>query len=151
MNTHKQQVTFVVGEDRRLSEVISRTEIEPLLRSLVKTGPVWAASLDEDGLPLCNYGSDSHLEQFHEIRHPLLVEGEPQGTLVIVFDPAACTAASELALLVRDALQLTVTNNLKRMLTTEMHTTVVQESYDQLVETNKQLVESEKRHGHSLE
>ncbi len=146
MNTHKQQVTFVVGEDRRLSEVISRTEIEPLLRSLVKTGPVWAAILDEDGLPLCNYGSDSHLEQFHEIRHPLLVEGEPQGTLVIVFDPAACTAASELALLVRDALQLTVTNNLKRMLTTEMHTTVVQESYDQLVETNKQLVESEKRY-----
>jgi signal transduction histidine kinase len=51
-----------------------------------------------------------------------------------------------LALLVRDALQLTVTNNLKRMLTTEMHTTVVQESYDQLVETNRQLLESEGRY-----
>jgi signal transduction histidine kinase len=32
------------------------------------------------------------------------------------------------------------------MLTTEMHTTIVQESYDQLVETNQQLVESERRY-----
>lgn len=146
MKTRTPQVTFVVGEDRSLSEIISRAEIEPLLRSLVKAGPEWAAILDEDGLPLCRFGSESPLEQFHEIRHPLLVEGEPQGTLVIAFDPAVCTAASELALLARDALQLTVTNNLKRMLTTEMHTTVVQESYDQLVETNKQLAESEKRY-----
>ncbi|NTW99069.1 MAG: histidine kinase, partial [Geobacteraceae bacterium] len=48
--------------------------------------------------------------------------------------------------LARDALQLTITNNLKRMLTTEMHTTIVQESYDQLVETNQRLVESECRY-----
>jgi signal transduction histidine kinase len=140
------QVTFIVGEERPLAEIISRAEIEPLLRSLVKTGPVWAAVLDEDGLPLCRQGDDRPFEQLREIRHALLVEGEPQGMLVIAVYPATGSGADALALLVRDALQLTVTNNLKRMLTTEMHTTIVQESYDQLVETNQRLVESEGRY-----
>ena len=138
-------VSFVVGEDRRLSQIISRAEIEPLLRSLVKAGPVRAAVLDEDQLPLCSQGDDRPLEQLREIRYPLLVEGEPQGVLVIAVDPETCGSADALALLARDALQLTVTNNLKRMLTTEMHTSIVHESYDQLVETNRQLVESEGR------
>jgi signal transduction histidine kinase len=146
MNRRKQQVTFVVGEDRRLSEIISRAEIEPLLRSLVKAGPVWAAVLDEDGLPLFRQGDENSCAQLREIRHALLVEGEPQGMLVIAFDPVTFGAAEALVLLARDAIQLTVTNNLKRMLTTEMHTTVVQESYDQLLETNRQLSESERRY-----
>lgn len=146
MKTANPQVTFVVGEDRRLSEIISRQEIEPLLRSLVKAGPLWAAVLDEDGLPLCRQGVENPPEHLLEIRHMLLVEGEPQGVLVIAFDPETCAAADALALLARDSLQLTVTNNLKRMLTTEMHTTIVHESYDQLVETNQRLVESEGRY-----
>lgn len=146
MNKGKPHVSFVVGEDRRLAEIISRTEIEPLLRSLVKAGPVWAVVLDEDRLPLCRQGDDRPLEKLREISHPLLVEGEPQGMLVIAFDPLACGGAEALALLARDALQLTITNNLKRMLTTEMHTSIVQESYDQLVETNQRLTKSEGRY-----
>jgi two-component system, NtrC family, sensor kinase len=39
-----------------------------------------------------------------------------------------------------------VTNNLKRMLTTEVHTSIVQESYEQLVSTNHRLMESERRY-----
>jgi signal transduction histidine kinase len=146
MNSDNPQVNFIVGEERSLSRIISRAEIEPLLRSLVKAGPVWAAVLDEERLPLCSQGDDRPLEQLREIRHPLLVEGEPQGVLVIAVDPETCSSAEALALLARDALQLTITNNLKRMLTTEMHTTIVQESYDQLVEKNQQLVESEGRY-----
>ena len=146
MNSQKSQVSFVVGEDIRLSRIISRAEIEPLLRSLVKAGPVRAEVLDEDQLPLCSQGDDRPLEQLREIRHPLLVEGEPQGVLVIAVDAETCGSAEALALLARDALQLTITNNLKRMLTTEMHTTVVQESYDQLVETNQRLIASEGRY-----
>ncbi|MDD2309121.1 MAG: ATP-binding protein [Desulfuromonadaceae bacterium] len=146
MNTGKSQVTFVVGEDRRLAEIVSRAEIEPLLRSLVKAGPAWAALFDEDRVPLCRQGDDGAAGGLVEINHVILVEGEPQGLLVIAYDPAACSAAEALALLVRDALQLTVTNNLKRMLTTEMHTTIVHESYDQLVETNQRLATSECRY-----
>lgn len=117
--------------------------MEPLLRSLVKAGPAWAAVLDEDGLPLCRHGVDNPTLQLKEIRLSILVEGEPQGSLLIAFDPVACPLVEALAMLARDAMQLTVTNNLKRMLTTEMHTTVVKESYDQLVDTNRRLMESE--------
>ena len=140
------QLSFIVGEERRLSAIISRAEIEPLLRSLVKAGPVWAAVVDEDDLPLARQGVDAPLQGYRQIRHDLIVEAEARGALVMAFDPQLCPGADSLALLVRDALQLTVTNNLKRMLTTEMHTTVVQESYDQLMETNRQLLESEGRY-----
>lgn len=146
MNSDTPNLTFVVGEEKRLSEIISRAEIEPLLRSLVKAGPTWSAVLGEDGLPICCQGSDHPLDTLQEIRHSLLVEGEPRGTLVVAIDPAHYKVAEPLALLVRDALQLTVTNNLKRMLTTEIHTSVVQESYEQLVETNRSLTESERRY-----
>lgn len=51
-----------------------------------------------------------------------------------------------MARLACDAIQLTLNNNLKRMLTTEMHTSIVHESYDQLVQANKMLSESEGRY-----
>jgi signal transduction histidine kinase len=146
MSTATHHVTFIVGEERRLAEIISRSEIEPLLRSLVKAGPVWAAILDEEGLPLCHQGDDSTSTPLREIRYSLLVEGEPQGTLVMAVEQSAHNGAEALGQLARDVLQLTITNNLKRMLTTEMHTSIVQESYEQLVETNQRLLESEGRY-----
>jgi len=146
MNSATPNLTFIVGEEKRLAEIISRAEIEPLLRSLVKAGPAWSEVLGEDGLPICRQGDGHPLDTLQEIRHSLLVEGEPRGTLIVAIDPSQFQAAEPLALLARDALQLTVTNNLKRMLTTEIHTSVVQESYEQLVETNRNLAESEKRY-----
>jgi len=146
MGTNMPRIDFIVGEERRLSKIISRREIEPLLKSLVKAGPAMVSILDEDGLPLCRTGAEGICTSDHEIRFNLLVEGEPQGTLLVAYDPAACPMAEPLALLARDAIQLTITNNLKRMFTTEMHTSIVQESYDQLVETNKRLSESESRY-----
>ncbi|MDD2850738.1 MAG: ATP-binding protein [Desulfuromonadaceae bacterium] len=137
---------FIIGSEKRLAEIISRAEMEPLLRSLVTAGPLKASVLDENELPLCRQGEEAALRPVHEIRHALLVEGEPKGTLVVLFTDEANGALDALALLARDALQLIVNNNLKRMLTTELHTSVVQESYDQLVETNRQLSASEKRY-----
>jgi len=139
-------LTFVVGEEKRLAEIISPAEIEPLLRSLIKAGPVWAAVLDEDGLPICRHGDGHQSDTLQEIRQSLLVEGEPRGTLIVASNPSQFQAAEPLALLARDALQLTVNNNLKRMLTTEIHTSVVQESYEQLVGINRNLAESERRY-----
>jgi two-component system, NtrC family, sensor kinase len=146
MDSNMPRINFVVGEERRLAEIISRYEIEPLLASLVKAGPAYASVLDEDGLPICCQGRDDPQGSYSEICHPLLVEGEPQGTLKVLFDPSTCTVAGSLAKLAHDVIQLTVTNNLKRMLTTEMHTSIVQESYEQLLSINKSLKESEGRY-----
>ena len=144
MNSTGSHIDFFIGADRRLADIISRAELEPLLRSLVKAGPLYAAVLDEDNLPLCWQGQDDPLHAAREIRYRLVVEGEPKGTLVVALDADQAHPQDSLALLARDAVQLIISNNLKRMLTTEIHTTVVRDSYDQLVETNRSLAESEK-------
>jgi signal transduction histidine kinase len=144
MNSPHSHIDFVIGADKRIAEIVSRAEMEPLLRSLVMAGPLYAAVLDEDNLPICRQGKDDPLQWAHVIRHHLLVEGEPSGTLLVAFDADQANLPDALALLARDALQLIITNNLKRMLTTEIHTSVVNDSYEQLVETNKSLAESEK-------
>jgi signal transduction histidine kinase len=146
MNETTTHIDFIIGSEKRLTEIISRAEIEPLLRSLVKAGPRSAAVLDEDHLPLCLQGEKDLLHPAGEIRHFLLVEGEPKGTLVVTRDTAQTQVPEALALLARDALQLIINNNLKRMLTTEVHTSVVQESYEQLVDTNQRLMESERNY-----
>lgn len=136
---------FIVGEEKLITDIISSAEIEPLLRSLVMAGLRYAAVLDENNHPLCHQGNkDEAPETTHLVRHHLHVEGEPKGTLLAACGEGSTTQFKALALLARDALQLIINNNLKRMLTTEIHTSVVQESYDQLVETNKRLSVSEK-------
>ena len=140
-------IEFIIGEEKRLSAIIGRAEVEPLLRSALKLGISRAALLDEDGLPLALAGNDSppDLPEPYCQRLSILVEGEPQGTLLM--EASEQTPAVEaVARLLQDTLQLAVTNNLKRMLTTEVHTSIVQESYEQLVATNRRLMESEKRY-----
>ena len=51
-----------------------------------------------------------------------------------------------IARLIGDALNSIMANNLKRMLTTEIHTRVVNQSYDELRESHRQLMESEKKY-----
>ncbi len=146
INENTPNLTFVIGEEKRLSEIIGRGEIEPLLRSAVRAGVVRALLLDEDGLPLCSAGDEAPSGGVSEIRGKLLVEGEPKGILVMVCGSGNPERSEAMSMLVRDAIQLIITNNLKRMLTTELHTSVVQESYEQLLETNSRLRESESRY-----
>lgn len=147
MNETTPNISFVIGEEKHLSQIISRSEIEPLLLSSLSAGFSRAALLDADGLPFCDIGapSPSHLPEHTVRRLPIRVEGEPQGTLLLESE-APTPLFEAIAQVMQNALQLTVTNNLKRMLTTEVHTSVVQESYDQLVLTNHQLRESERRY-----
>jgi hypothetical protein len=140
-------IEFIIGEEKRLSDIVGKLEIEPLLRSALKLGINRVALLDEDERVLVALG-ESVVEQqgtCREIRLPILVEGEPKGTLLLA-SAGQIPGLDAIARLLQDSLQLTVTNNLKRMLTTEVHTSIVQESYDQLVSTNRRLMESEQRY-----
>lgn len=147
MNETTPNISFVVGEEKHLSQIISRAEVEPLLLSALATGISRAALLDADGMPFCDMGNRQPpaIPECTAIRLPIRVEGEPQGTLLLEAE-AATPLLEAVARVMQNALQLTVTNNLKRMLTTEVHTSVVQESYDQLVLTNRHLQESERRY-----
>ena len=140
-------VEFVIGEEKRLADIVSKAEIEPLLRSALKLGISRADLLDEDDRTLVMVGEEpaGYLTKQLQKRLSVLVEGEPKGTLLLEAKEEI-PGFEAIARLLQDALQLTVTNNLKRMLTTEVHTSIVQESYDQLVATNRKLMESERRY-----
>lgn len=140
-------IEFVIGEEKRLAEIVGKSEVEPLFRSALKLGICRVALLDEDDLPLVILGDQASEAEQERIRTRLniLVEGEPKGTLLLEAD-LTFPGFEAVSRLLQDALQLTVTNNLKRMLTTEVHTSVVQESYEQLVLTNHRLMESERRY-----
>lgn len=140
----KPHIEFVIGEEKRLTEIVGRSEIEPLLRSVLKLGISRVALLDEDNLPLVMLGVEMAPQAVQQ-RLNILVEGEPKGVLLLEATEQI-SGLEAIARLLQDALQLTVTNNLKRMLTTEVHTSIVQESYDQLVTTNRRLMESERRY-----
>lgn len=138
-------VEFVVGAEKRIGEIIARAEIEPLLGSLIKAGLVHASVVDDLERVLCRQGCGDCSGDCCKVRHDLLVEGEAKGWLECCL-PKECDGAAPLARLARDAIQLIINNNLKRMFTTEVHTAIVQESYEQLVATNRMLAESEKRY-----
>jgi len=140
-------VEFVIGEEKRLADIVSKVEIEPLLRSAIRLGINRIALLDEDDRAMVVVGEEpvGDLPAQLQKRLSVLVEGEPKGTLL--FEARDQIPGFEaIARLLQDALHLTVTNNLKRMLTTEVHTSIVQESYEQLVATNHRLMESERRY-----
>lgn len=147
MDVTAPNITFIIGEEKRLAEIINRAEIEPLLRSAMAAGFRRAAVLDDDGLPISFLGDDSAPLASADpvMRHTLYVEGEPRGTLLLDAGGGS-PLYKAIALVIRDVLQHMVTNNLKRMLTTEAHTSVVLESYEQLLESNRRLAESEARY-----
>jgi two-component system, NtrC family, sensor kinase len=147
MNETTSHIDYIIGEEKRLADIIGRAEVEPLLKSIVRAGAVNSVLFDEDRLPLAEEGSEPDIGQWQHVEHSIMVEGEPKGLLRITGKPGDMSLLP-MAILLRDAVQLVVTNNLKRMMTTELHTSIVQESYEQLVAVNRSLMESERRYRH---
>jgi len=145
MNEATSHIDYLIGEEKRLADIIRRVEVEPLLMSIVRAGAVSSVLFNEESLPLAEAGSEPDFGQWRRIEYSIKVEGEPKGLLRITGKPDDMSLAP-MAILMRDAVQLVVTNNLKRMMTTELHTSIVQESYEQLAAANRSLVESEKRY-----
>lgn len=145
MNETTSHIDYIIGEEKRIAEIIGRVEVEPLLKSIVRAGAVSSVLFDEDRLPIAEAGKEPDFGQWQHLEHSIKVEGEPKGFLRITGKPGDPSLAS-MAILLRDAVQLVVTNNLKRMMTTELHTSIVQESYEQLVAVNRSLMVSERRY-----
>ncbi|HEX8949798.1 MAG TPA: ATP-binding protein [Dissulfurispiraceae bacterium] len=81
---------------------------------------------------------------------PVFHEGEPVGFLFVYatrpsLNPHGDTLSAPMEI-ARTSLGIVLRNNVKRMLTTELHTTVVNQSYEELLEANKQLSASERKY-----
>lgn len=134
------RIDFVVGRERRLQDVLTGNEVIPLLRRVVEGGMTGVALEDDGGEVLWSAGEPPVKGS---PSFPLLLEGEPVGELRVCADGVTPSAVGRI---VAGALQGMVEANLRRMLTTEIHTQVVNLSYEELLEANRLLTLSEGRY-----
>lgn len=146
----KTEIDFVVGAERRLIDVFDETQIMPFLKSAVKAGISRAAIINDKDVPLWTWGTRplplNMASEPWDVSRPLTLEGEPVGTIRFMRGLVNTKGCQILADLIGETLNSIMTNNLKRMLTTEIHTKIVNQSYEELLESNRQLAISEQKY-----
>ncbi len=135
-------LNYIVGEERRLADLLGEKEMRPLLQGAVAAGAARAALLDDAGEVLWAEGAGGGCTA----AMPLCLEGEPVGTLQVAGEEAARDRLAGTVRFLHAAVSALVTANLKRMLTVETHTSVVNLTYDELLETNRRLAASEREY-----
>lgn len=138
-------VKYVVGDEKGLMDLLAEAEVAPLLKGAVKAGASTAMVTDTSGKVIWICGEPSPGEVFTE-RLPLSLEGEVVGNVAVCGPQGKELFLKGLAGLLFDTINMLVHSNLKRMLTAETHTTVVNQSYEELLGTNRMLSISEARY-----
>lgn len=138
-------LTYVVGEEKGIRELLLDGEVLPLLEGMLAAGATSAAIIDRDDEELWIVRDPAQLGN-EVVCLPIRLEGEPVGALRICGPDEAAPPLVQMARMLGIAIDTLLRNNLKRVLTTEIHTAVVNTSFDELVEINRQLTESETRY-----
>ena len=157
----RERIDFVVGAEIPIRDMLAGADPERLLSALVAAGAERALLSDESGRILWCAGGEIEsipgetLQALEEgatrggdwrgaaIRH----EGETRGYLHVTF-PAGTSAAvgDGIAHLAAVTIDILMRSIFKRLLTTQAHTTTVQQSYDDLLRINRDLKESRDRY-----
>ncbi|OGU06586.1 MAG: histidine kinase [Geobacteraceae bacterium GWC2_58_44] len=136
---------FVVGEEKSLRELLLDSDVLPLLNGVLAAGAGSARLLDQEGEELWGASAPGGRgELLAEL--PVLLEGEPVARLRISGEGCGRERLQACAELLRVALDTVIRNNLKRVLTTEIHTSVVNSSHQALLKINADLSLSEARY-----
>jgi len=138
-------LTFLVGEERNLRELLLDSDVLPLLKGVLAAGADGARLVDEYGAEIWSVrapgGTGGLLSDL-----PLLLEGEQVARVQVSGDSERREGLCACAELLRVALDTVLRSSLKRVLTTEIHTTVVNSSYQELLGINGELALSEARY-----
>jgi two-component system, NtrC family, sensor kinase len=157
------ELNFCVGAEILLKDLLDDKDVTPLLDVLRRAGIKSAALCDGKGAILFARGEEgfdrlallnmADRKDFFRppgngLRtSPLFHEGEPVGFLILSgldeIDSDKASLALDAAIISLNAL---VRNSAKRLLTTELHTKVVNRSYEDLLEINRQLTLSETKY-----
>jgi len=137
-------LNFLVGEEPRLDNLLLAGDVLPLLRALVAAGAAGACLADPAGVEIFGAGEPDAEEMLADLT--LFLEGEPVARVRVRGDAARRRELVALAELLRTALDTVLRSSLKRALTTGVHTTVVQQSYQELLLKNEELTLSEARY-----
>ena len=126
--------------EKNLRDILRDDEVKPLLQEILLAGATMAMIMDHEGKTLWIAGSENDCT--HVIKKPIYLEGEIAGHMIIRGDKRA----EDLSRITYHTLNLLVQTNLKRMLTSEVHLLVLNQSNEELLEINKQLAASEKKY-----
>jgi two-component system NtrC family sensor kinase len=132
----------VIGADKRLADIMAEDDVMPLLKGAVRAGASRAAVTDENDIVLWSSAGGVVADAF-DIMMPLYLEGEVVGKLFITGERTDERHVKRMAEFFLAAIRIILTNKLKRVLTTEIHTKVVSQSFEELLETNRKLTASE--------
>jgi signal transduction histidine kinase len=140
-NDNREHLSFVVGEERLIKDIINKAEVLPMLEGAVKAGASKALIRDDNGDILWAFGDagGALIENLN-----ITLEGEPVAKLEI--HAINGTDIKGIAKLLHHSINTLIKNNLKRMLTSEIHTTIINHSYDELLSINKELSASEQKY-----
>ena len=145
MNNSREAINYVVGQELSLLELLQTFDIKGLLQGALEGGATEAAILLGDGSVICSVGKSPVDTDFMEVRHQLLLEGEPAGCL-LVRGGKGDRSLDGIAAMLKVTVDMVITNNLKRMLTAQMHSSLVTKTYDELLSKNLALSASEARY-----
>ncbi|ORJ63365.1 sensor histidine kinase [Geothermobacter hydrogeniphilus] len=150
--SERENIDYVVGEEKRLIDLLTGDDVMPLLQAACRAGAsrvevrdAAQGTLWDHGLSAGSVGSGT-LPGFVSAAEELLVEGEPVGDVRLLAPESCAGVLKTILALVGGALNTVITSNLKRMLTTEIHTRVINQSYDELLAINARLTESERNY-----
>ncbi len=138
-------IDYVVGAEKKIGDLLSGVEVIPLLQNIVKAGVSGAAVSDCSGRVLWAVGTSSGDGGAVEDA-PVCLEGEEVGSISAAAGDFDRTYLKGLVGLLAGSIQMVMNANLKRMLTTETHATVVNQSYEELLQTNRRLSVSEAKY-----
>jgi len=142
---NRETFSYVVGQEKRLADILAEEEVMPLIKGVIRAGAARAVVTDDNDDLLWSSG-DGAVSDHCGFILPIHLEGEVVGKLSVSGDQEDKEHLMGLAELLLDALKIILTNKLKRMLTTEIHSTVVSHSYEELLEINRKLSASEDRY-----
>ncbi len=139
-------IDFCIGAEATLGDLLTSSDAMGLLRALIRSGIKGASIADSKGTVRWSAGEPVKNTASCLVR-PLTHEGETIGSILLhptkgqgdcSFDAIADVAAQALNTVIRSASQ--------RLMTTEVHTAVVNRSYEELLEANRKLTLSEARY-----
>ena len=142
-----ENIRYIVGTERRLEDVLRAEDVAPLLREALRTGVHRVIVGDDAGKTLWTSGDGVPATMGEATENcPLRLEGEPVGTVKVFGNSEKRDLLKAVASLLSGTLNILAATNLKRMLTTELHTTVVSQSYEDLLIAHRELKASETRY-----
>jgi len=136
----------VVGAERGVTDILTGDDVMPFLQAIIETGAAREAAVcDGSGLPLWQCG-DCLESPAATVSIPFSLEGETVGMVRVSGSEGTARLLESIAKILVHAISLVISNKLKRIVTTQLHSKAVHLSYEELLEKNLLLAASEERY-----